>query len=489
LKKTESGYEETQLQDVYSDLSKIIKDRGNKITFLLGSNLTNEEFTSFNEFSNKLGNNNDSIYLNEDIFFKGFFNEDIENAKIEDLNKSDTIIIWAEDLKETLPVLYLRVRQAVKNGVKLVVFGHTNSTLLDISDVYFGGETVSNNFEIIKDISELKQIKKYIKDKNVTAILGKSSPNQSDQSIEKLFTYLKDNSNLKLLNAFNGGNSFGAFQTLGSIKGNKEFSSQISNETTDLLFVVGADPIGKSIFSSEIKNIIDEIPTVVSLDLFMHETSEIADYIVPTSSTLGEKEGTFTNIEFRTSRIDKLIPSPGQALTDWEFITGLSNFCEFEDMSESLSGLNKKSFVNFDIDSAPTFDNLDKPRNQDGMINTVVPNITTTDEIIEFSDSFLVSKKLYGDKVTERHSKSISLLGSSQFIEGSESTFEKYKLNSGKCVLVQENIEITVNYKINPSLPDGLIFFPKNRRNMNKLDFTKKIQILPSHSMEVLNVN
>jgi NADH dehydrogenase/NADH:ubiquinone oxidoreductase subunit G len=102
-----------------------LKIEGNKITFLLGSNLTNEEFTSFNEFSNKLGNHDNSIYLNEDILFKGFFDENIENAKIEDLNKSDAIIIWAEDLKETLPVLYLRVRQAVKNGVKLVIFGHT----------------------------------------------------------------------------------------------------------------------------------------------------------------------------------------------------------------------------------------------------------------------------------------------------------------------------------------------------------------------------
>jgi hypothetical protein len=158
-------------------------------------------------------------------------------------------------------------------------------------------------------------------------------------------------------------------------------------------------------------------------------------------------------------------------------------------MSESLTDLNNKSFDSFDLDTKPTFDNLDKPRNLDGIINTSVPNITTTDESIEFSDSFFVGKKLYGDKVTERHSKSISLLGSSQFIEGNESTFEKYKLNSGKCILVQENIEITVSYKINPSLPDGLIFFPKNRRNMNKLDFSKNIQILPSHSMEVLNVN
>ena len=54
--------------------------------------------------------------------------------------------------------------------------------------------------------------------------------------------------------------------------------------------------------------------------------------------------------------------------------------------------------------------------------------------------------------------------------------------------MVQENIEITVNYKINPSFPDGLIFIPKNRRNMNKLDFSKEIEIMPSLFKEALNV-
>jgi predicted molibdopterin-dependent oxidoreductase YjgC len=157
-------------------------------------------------------------------------------------------------------------------------------------------------------------------------------------------------------------------------------------------------------------------------------------------------------------------------------------------MFESLTDLNNKSFKDFEIDTAPTFDNLDKPRNLDGIINLSLPNILTSEENIKFSNSLFVSKKLYGDKVTERHSKSISLLGSSQFIEGNESTFEKYKLNSGKCILVQENIEITVNYKINPSFPDGLIFIPKNRRNMNKLDFSKEIEIMPSLFKEALNV-
>ena len=47
--------------------------------------------------------------------------DNIELAKIDDLNSSDAIVVWAEDLKEKIPVLYLRIRQAVKNGVKAAV--------------------------------------------------------------------------------------------------------------------------------------------------------------------------------------------------------------------------------------------------------------------------------------------------------------------------------------------------------------------------------
>ena len=116
-------------------------------------------------------------------------------------------------------------------------------------------------------------------------------------------------------------------------------------------------------------NIIDEIPTVVALDLFIHETSELADYIVPTSSTLGEKEGTFTNIEFRTSRIDKLVPSPGQTVSDWEFITSLMNFAGLSNDINSLEDLNNKAFESIENSTRPVFNNLDKPSNLDGIIN------------------------------------------------------------------------------------------------------------------------
>ena len=488
LKSVDNNFEESEIQDVYSELSEIIKDRKTKVNFFLGSNLTNEDYVAFREFSKSISDNEQSFYINDDLLYQGHFGQDNELAKVDDLNSSDAIVVWAEDLKEKLPVLYLRVRQAVKKGVKLIVFGHTNETLNDIADAFYGKETVSDNFEIIKDFSKLKEIKDYVIDKNITAIIGKSTPQQSDASVSELFEFLKSNANTKILNAYTKGNTYGAFQTLENIKGTKDFVEDISSENTDLLFIVGADPVGRSFYSNEITSILQDLNTVVSLDLFIHETTELSNYVIPISSTLGEKEGTFTNIEFRTSRIDKLVPSPGQTVSDWEFITSLMNFAGLSNNLNSLEDLNNKAFEGIEDSSRPVFDNLDKPSNLDGIINIETPTINTSENNLSQS-LFFIGEKLYGDSVTERHSESISLLGSKKFIEVSQNIVDKFKLTYEKCSMIQDDLEVTVSYKVNNNLPDDLIYIPINRRDLNKFDFSREITVSPSRVKEGLNVN
>ena len=488
LKMMEDELVEIEIQDVYSELTEFIKDRQTKVNFLLGSNLTNEDYVAFREFSKTISQTETSFYLNDDLLYKGFFGDNIELAKIDDLNSSDAIVVWAEDLKEKLPVLYLRIRQAVKNGVKLVVFGHTNETLSDIADVFYGKDTVSENFEILKNLSKMKEINNLVMGKNITAILGKSTPFQSDESVTKLFEFLNSNANSKVLNAYSKGNTYGAFQILENLKGLNDFVNDISKDNTDLLFIVGADPIGRSVYSNQIKSIIKSINTVVTLDNFNHETSELSDYVVPISSTLGEKEGTFTNIEFRTSRIEKLVPSPGQTVSDWEFITSLMNFAGLKAETNSLEGLNRKAYENLDPSLSPVFDNLDKPSNLDGMINISKPKISSSENKLN-KTMFFTGEKLYGDSATERHSDSISMLGSKKFIEVSESVVEKYNLTSGSCTLTQDEVEVTVSYEVNNNFPNDLVYIPTNRRELNKFDFSREIMIIPSQVKEALNVN
>jgi len=122
------SFSETGFQEIYSYIKNNVIEQSKKVKFLMGTNISNEDMLAYKHLSETLSDEVE-VYLNDDNLFEGFFSEDISLGTISDLNTSDTIIVWAEDIKENLPVLYLRLRQAVKNGVKLVVFRPNNKTL------------------------------------------------------------------------------------------------------------------------------------------------------------------------------------------------------------------------------------------------------------------------------------------------------------------------------------------------------------------------
>ena len=59
-------------------------------------------------------------------------------------------------------------------------------------------------------------------------------------------------------------------------------------------------------------------------DIFLTETAEFADVILPASSYL-EKDGSYTNTDRRVQRGRKVLDPPGQARVDWEIIQDISN--------------------------------------------------------------------------------------------------------------------------------------------------------------------
>ena len=61
---------------------------------------------------------------------------------------------------------------------------------------------------------------------------------------------------------------------------------------------------------------------LVVQDIFMHETAQIADVVLPATS-FAEKDGTFTNSERRVQRVRKAIEPIGQSRPDWEIICDL----------------------------------------------------------------------------------------------------------------------------------------------------------------------
>ncbi|MDC0595238.1 NADH-quinone oxidoreductase subunit NuoG [Acidimicrobiia bacterium] len=488
-------YQTINISDAIEKIKNQIKDLDNPdIKFIVGANSTNEEYFAINKFANSLNRNEflskdkSNVYFADDHIYNGYFSEEYTNATFEDLDTSDAIVVWAEDIKDNLPVLFLRIKKAVKNGVKLVVFGHTNTTLESLADLYLGAGIVSNNFELKTSLRNIKELKDIIDSKKVTTIVGKSTPLQKKDSLDTLINHLQKVSDLKIFNCFSKANTFGALQHIDQIKGLNEFCTEYEDSNKNIVFTIGANPVNSSFFGSKIKNILDDTDYVISLDIFKNETTELADLILPTTA-FGEKEGTITNMEMRVMKQNKILPDPGSTLSEWEYLIMIAKSLGKDINYDSVKELNSELASQFTMrEVLPTFDNLNKPSNLFGILNEKEINLNIKD-VDQDSLSLLMIKRLYGDSSTQINSPSISMLGSERFIELSESTLDNYGIGSNVATLTQGSSSIFVNIKLNNLLPDNLVLAPINRRGFEKLDSTKDFDLKETKNMKDLSVN
>ena len=90
------------------------------------------------------------------------------------------------------------------------------------------------------------------------------------------------------------------------------------------LYIYGEDPVVTDADTTHIIKALKSLDFFVIQELFMTETAQLADVILPGVS-YAEKEGTFTNTERRVQRVRKAITLPGEARLDTDIIIDLMN--------------------------------------------------------------------------------------------------------------------------------------------------------------------
>ena len=125
-----------------------------------------------------------------------------------------------------------------------------------------------------------------------------------------------------------------------------EMTGAMHDGSLKALYIMGENPV---LSDPNMKHSIEafkSLDLMVVQDIFMTETAELADVVLPAAS-FAEKEGTFTNTERRVQRVRQAIPSPGQALDDLSIINRLSTRMGYRHIFESVKGLGFK--VNGDL--------------------------------------------------------------------------------------------------------------------------------------------
>lgn len=311
--------------------SKIVDAKPNgKLAALGGNPLTTEENYLFQKLMREgAGVNNLDHRVGMPVFTPD--EEGLEpgmEMSIGDCENLSYAILFGLDLTEEFPVIWLRLRQAINRGAKILFFGNYSPEIAPYVAnmvLHTPGKELETINQHISEISKLAH-----KGKNGALFVGSQYLNSPKRRaiLSELLKLKKSNPNLTLNLLEGRGNCVGAryagmFPTSGPygemVKPGLN-ALQLLEATTkngwDFLYVAGANPARK--YPAKLwKEVRSKLGFLVVHELFLTETAQQADVVLPTLSYV-EKGGSFVNIE---GRVQKLLPGkeiPENIFTDGE---------------------------------------------------------------------------------------------------------------------------------------------------------------------------
>tara|TARA_B100000686_G_scaffold158103_1_gene165841 strand:- start:9588 stop:12272 length:2685 start_codon:yes stop_codon:yes gene_type:complete len=98
---------------------------------------------------------------------------------------------------------------------------------------------------------------------------------------------------------------------------------EIDNGRIKAMYITGENPLLSEPDLNHAEESFKKLELLVVQDIFLHETAQIADVVLPACS-FAEKDGTFTNSERRVQRIREVVKPVGSSRPDWEIICDLA---------------------------------------------------------------------------------------------------------------------------------------------------------------------
>lgn len=254
---------------------------------------------------------------------------------IGDCEKLSFAIFFGLDLTEEFPVIWLRLRQAINRGAKVFFFGN------------FAPEIAPYLAKITLHApgTELEVLKQYLPALGALAQKGKQGAIfvgrqylaniQRSAILAELLAFQQAHANLTLNIMEGRGNSVGArlagmHPELGPLNQRLahpgldaiQVLEKAAAQGWDLLYVAGANP-AKQFPSKLWQNARSRLKFLVVQDLFLTDTAQQADVVLPTLSYV-EKGGSFINIEGRVQILQPGKEAPANLYSDGDIFMKLA---------------------------------------------------------------------------------------------------------------------------------------------------------------------
>jgi NADH-quinone oxidoreductase subunit G len=245
---------------------------------------------------------------------------DLPRATIDQACAASTVVLLAPDVKEELPVLALRLRDAAeRRGARIVelapiVTGMTPSAWRRF--VHEPGHQPDAVAAMLGDDEVAEQLAAG----PVVIVAGRSNLAESaEASMTALARLLDALPDATVLPALRRGNVVGALSVGLAPDPDQDALAALTAAaagSVELLVLLGADPLDDVPDADLARRAIAGARRIIAVDAFATESSRRAD-VVLAASLSGEKDGTTTNLEGRVTAVAQKVTPPGTARPDW----------------------------------------------------------------------------------------------------------------------------------------------------------------------------
>ncbi len=245
----------------------------------------------------------------------------LDRATIDEAANASTIVLFGPDLKEELPVLYLRLREAAESKRSRIVelspkkTGLTRNAWRHVG--YEPGTQVAAMTELLADPAIAAQFAKG----PVVVVAGRANLAESTATtVQALRLLLSGVPHAKVLPAFRRGNVVGALQ-MGMRPGRGGLDTRgtlqaAADGKIECLVLVGADPLTDFPDTDLARRALAGARRILAVDTFLTPSSQRAD-VVLAASAFAEKSGTHTNLEGRVTTLARQVTPAGVTRADW----------------------------------------------------------------------------------------------------------------------------------------------------------------------------
>ncbi len=266
----------------------------------------------------------------------------LPRATIDEAAAASTVVLLGPDLKEELPVLYLRLRHASRQGkTRLIELGPVATGLTTYA--WRSVRVEAGAVGAIQTALAHHDVADQLRAGPVVVVAGRANLAESaDAAASCLRAVLDACPEAKVLPALRRGNVVGALQ-LGLAPHDDGLDgvgilSAAAEGRVDLLVLLGADPIADCPDTDLAKRAIAGARRVLAVDTFLTESSGAAD-VVLAAAAYGEKSGTTTNLEGRVTEVGKKVSVAGTSRPDWMIAAELAERLGHDDLATMLGSV------------------------------------------------------------------------------------------------------------------------------------------------------